>query len=274
MGLTRRHAVGTTVALALAIPALAACSGSGSTPAATSSCSAALAAPSMKIPLSSIYINVWNATGTNGQAASVADQLKWRGLHIIATGNDPSGESPPAHAEIRFGPNGKQIALTVAQQVKDAVLEEDNRTNPSVDVVIGQKFALVPVPPPPPSKITVNVLNAFVIPGTATDVAADMRKRGFHVAQVGNTSDFYPDHAVIIRYGEQGAPAAQRVALQFHDVQMVQDGRSNATVDIVIGSKWTDSAIVPAAQATPKPTPSPTPTCRPLTTAKKSPKSS
>ncbi|MBB2893223.1 LytR C-terminal domain-containing protein [Flexivirga oryzae] len=269
MGLTGTRAVGVAAAVALALPLLAGCTSSGPDRAATSSCSASIATPTMKIPLSSIHANVWNASGETGMAATVSSQLRWRGVQIIATGNDPSAEKAPKYAIIRYGANGRQIALTLAEQVQHAKLEQDDRTDPSVDVVIGLKFALVPVPPPPPSKITINVLNAYVIPGTATDIATEMRKRGFHVDKIGNdTSHFYPDHAVIVRYGAKGEPAARRVALQFNDVRMVQDNRKSSTVDVVIGSKWTDKAVVPAARATPKPTsPSPTATCAPATSA-------
>jgi len=266
MGLTGTRVVGVAAAVILALPVVAACNSSEPSHDLTSSCAAA-STPTMKIPLRTIHANVWNASGKDGMAARVASQLSWRGVQIIDTGNDPSAGQPPEHAVIRYGPNGKQIALTLAQQIQHAKLEQDDRTNPSVDVVIGMKFALVPVPPPAPSRITINVFNAYVIPGTATDVATEMRKRGFHVAKIGNdTSHFYPDHAVIVRYGAKGEPAARRVALQFHDVRMVQDHRKSATVDVVIGSKWTDSAVVPAARATPKPTsPSPTPSCLPVT---------
>lgn len=260
-----RHAVGAAF-IAVTLPVLAACSSTDPGATTTTTCVAQVATPTMKIPLNSIYANVWNAGGQNGEAASIAVQLQWRGIHIIQTGNDPTGANPPEHAAIRYGAGGKEIALTLAQQVKDATLQEDNRTNPSVDLVIGTHFALMPVPPPAASRITINVFNAFVIPGTASNVAGEMRKRGFHVAKIGNTSDFYPDHAVIIRYGLRGEPAARRVALQFRDVRMIQDARSSATVDVVIGSKWTDNAVVPAARATPAPTkPSPSPTCSAIT---------
>lgn len=258
MGLTGRRVAGATVVMALTLPAVAGCSSTNAGHATPESCLTAATVPTMKIALNSIHANVLNAGGKAGQAASVASQLTWRGVHIISTGNDPSGGAPPKHAEIRFGPNGKQIALTLAQQIKGAKLTQDDRSNPSVDVVIGTKFALVPVPPPPPSKVTVNILNAFVIPGTAGDLGATMRKRGFKTDKVGNTSDFYGKESVVIRYGIRGEPAARRVALQFKKPTMEQDHRKSTTVDVVIGSKWKDSVIVPAAQATVPPTPSPT----------------
>ncbi|MFC6704390.1 LytR C-terminal domain-containing protein [Flexivirga alba] len=251
---------GATVVIALTLPAIAACNSTNAGHPTSESCVGAETVPTMKIALNSIHANIWNADGKTGQAASVATQLSWRGIKIIATGNDPKGGTAPKYAQIRYGPNGKQIALTLAQQVKGATLEQDNRADPSVDLVIGAKFALVPVPPPAPSKITVNVYNAYVLPGTAATLGTELHKRGFKVAAVGNDPKrgYYPDNAVAIRYGAQGEPAARRAALQFKNVKMIQDGRKSTTVDVVIGSKWVDSSIVPVAQATPAPTPKPT----------------
>lgn len=268
MGLTGRRVAGATAAIALALPLLAACTStnkSGSV--GTDACLDAPATPTMKVALNSIHANIWNAGGKTGQAASVASQLSWRGIKIIDTGNDPAAGGPPKYAEIRYGPNGKQIALTLAQQVKGATLEEDDRTNPSVDLVIGSKFALTPVPPPAPSKITVNVYNAYVLPGTASSLATELRKRGFKVDHVGNDPErgYYPTSAVAIRYGLQGEPAARRAALQFKGpVKMLQIHRNNNQVDIAIGSKWVDGTLLSASKATPAPTPKPTtPSCRP-----------
>lgn len=265
MGLTGRRVAGATAAIAMALPLLAACTSTGKPGSVgTDACLDASSTPTVKVALNSIHANIWNAGGKAGQAANVASQLTWRGIKVIDTGNDPAAGAPPKHAEIRYGPNGKQIALTLAQQVKDATLEQDDRTNPSVDLVIGSKFALTPVPPPPATKVTLNIFNAFVIPGTASDLAATMRKRGFTTDKVGNTSDFYGKESVVIRYGLRGEPAARRAALQFKKPTMEQDNRKSTTVDVVIGSKWKDSAVVPAAQATVPPTPSPTSSaCRP-----------
>ena len=260
MGLTSRRVAGAAVVIALTLPVVTSCSSSNPGHPTSESCLDTPTVPTMKIALNSIHANIWNAGGKTGQAASVASQLTWRGVHIISTGNDPNPGEPPKRAEIRYGPNGKQIALTLAQQVKGAKLTQDDRSNPSVDLVIGSKFALVPVPPPAPSKITVNVYNAYVLPGTAVSLAAELRKRGFKVDNVGDDPKrgYYPHSAVAIRYGLQGEPAARRAALQFKGVKMIPDGRKNATVDVVIGSKWVDGTVVPVARATPAPTPKPT----------------
>lgn len=258
MGLTGRRVAGVTVAMALVLPGVAACTSNKPGSASSDSCIDATSTPTMKIALNTIHANVWNAAGKTGQAASVAAQLGWRGVHIISTGNDPQNGKPPKHAQIRFGANGKQIALTLAQQIKDATLEQDDRTNPSVDVVIGKDFSLVPVPPPQPSRVKVNVLNAFVIPGTAGQLSSMLHKRGFQIGKTGNTADYYPKDAVVIRYGLRGEPAARRVALQFEHPRMEQDNRKSATVDVVIGSKWKDNVVVPVAKATVPPSKPPT----------------
>ncbi|WP_265443059.1 LytR C-terminal domain-containing protein [Flexivirga meconopsidis] len=264
MGHSTRRAVVAATAIALATTTITACGGSdsGSKKADAPTTCVPTPTPTMKIGLSTIYTNVWNAGGKDGLAASVSQQLGWRGIHVIDTGNDPkAGETKePTYAEIRYGPNGRQIALTLATQVKNAKLVQDERTNPTVDLVLGTKFALIPMPPPPASSVTVNVYNAYVLPGTAGKLAAEMRKRGFKIGEVGNDPKrgYFPDNPTAIRYGSQGEPAARRVKLQVKDAKMVNDGRKGTTIDLLIGSKWTDDAVIPAAQATVPPSPSPT----------------
>lgn len=248
------RATGVATAALMVLPLVSACTGGSSTSSASSAACATLPSPTMSISLKSIHVNVWNADGDSGQASTVAEQLKWRGIQIISTGNDPESDSikAPTYAEIRYGSNGRQIALTLAKQVKDAKLRQDDRTDPSVDLVLGSKFALIPVAAPKASSVTVNVYNAYVLPGSASELAADLRKRGFKVKSVGNDPDsgYYPDNAVAIRYGAQGEPAARRAKAQFSNVKMVQDKRSGSTIDVVIGSKWTDSSLKSVAKST------------------------
>ncbi|TWE10087.1 LytR C-terminal domain-containing protein [Rudaeicoccus suwonensis] len=257
---TRRDVLIAAVVAVAASPLAAAC-GSSKPKKVVKSCETSLPAPTMKIALNTIWVNVWNASSQNGMAAQVAQELQWRGLHIIATGNDPeSGNYPtPTYAQIRYGSIGRQIALTLAEQVENPTLEEDDRADPSVDLVIGDKFALVPLPPAPASQVSLNVYNAYVVPGSAQELANAMRSRGFQILTVGNDPEqgYYPNDAVVIRYGAQGLPDAQRVQLQVKGAQMMQDSRTGTTVDLVIGSKWvsTSAVLVPTAQATPTPTP-------------------
>lgn len=251
------RALSALAAIGLAATLLTACSdssdGKGAQP--SPSCPTPLAKPTFEIKLSQIYLNVYNAGEKAGSAGKAASDLKWRGAHVLKTGNDPNpdGRPVPERAEIRYGPNGRQIALTLAQQVQDPVLHQDDRTNPTVDLVLGDDFALVPVPPPPASRVTVNVYNTTYHAGLAGKVAASLKERGFKIESDGNdpNGQFLPDDTAVIRYGEHYEPAAKRLALQVKGARLVKDGRDGEAIDLVIGSKWTD--LVPAAQATPTP---------------------
>lgn len=260
-----RRRIAVVVALAAGGSLLVACGGSDDPAAPTSAaCPTVLAQPTMSIKLSTIHLNVYNATGEADLASDVATELKWRGLKIISVGNDPDSDhrATPKTAEIRYGKGGKQIALTLATQIKDPVLHKDDRTNPSVDLIIGDHFKLVPVPPPKPSKVTVNIYNTTYHSGWATKVAGEFEKRGFTVEKYGNDPHgrFWPKDSAVIFYGKQGEPAARRVALQFKDAHMKQIDRESTVVDVDLGNKFT--SLVPVAKATPKPTPTHTkPSC-------------
>ncbi|NHN56777.1 LytR C-terminal domain-containing protein [Calidifontibacter sp. DB0510] len=248
-------------AVAIVLPALAACGGDAK-PTKTSSqvCPTSLPKPSMKIPLSLVYLNVYNASSTAGLASSASAELSWRGAHVLKTGNDPNPDERPTPraAEIRYGKGGRQIALTLAGQVQNAVLYDDGRTNPTVDLVLGDSFKLVPLPPPPPAQVKVNVYNTTYRAGLSGQVAGLLKSRGFTIGRNGNDplATFLPDDVAIIRYGEHGEPAARRVGLQLKGARLVKDGRKDTSVDLVLGNKYAD--LVPTAQATPTPVPSPT----------------
>lgn len=241
--------------------ALTACGGDGEPkPDASPSCPTTVPAPSMKIKPSTIYVNVINASETSGLASKTSTQLTWRGFKVLGTSN-PSPDDPTetGPAAIRYGDSGRQIALTVAAQVKNAKLVKIDRADPTVDLVLGNGFGLVPVPPPPAKDVTVNVYNTTYRSGLSGQVADQLRERGFKVDKNSNDprKQFLPNDVALIRHGERGEPAARRVQLQFKGSRLVQDGREGTDVDIALGNKY--SALVPAAQATPAPVPTSTP---------------
>lgn len=260
-----------TVAALAALSVLLGGCGSGPAPKKTTkaaidmSCPAALPAPTMQIKPGVIHLNVLNASGINHLASDAASELKWRGFQVISDGNDPNPDNlkEPKWAQIRYGSNGRQIALTLAEQVQHATLHQDNRVDPSVDLVLGPDFQFVPVPPPPATSVTVNVYNTTFRAGLATNVAGELKSRGFTVAQIGNDPQkaFLPDDVVLIRYGLHGEPAARRVAAQFPGAKLTYvAGRKDSALDVVIGNKY--DALVPVADAKPKPwKPAPIPGC-------------
>lgn len=249
------------VAVVVASVALTACGGDAEPkPDASPSCPTALPSPTMKIAPSTIYVNIVNASDTSGLAARTSTQLTWRGYKVLGTSNpsvdDPESSGP---AEIRYGDSGRQIALTLATQIKSAKLVKVERADPTVDLVLGNGFGLVPVSPPPAKEIKVNVYNTTFRSGLSGEVADQLRGRGFQIGENNNDprKQFLPNDVALIRHGEQGEPAARRVQLQFKGSRLVQDGRAGTGIDIALGNKY--SALVPQAQATPAPVPTSTP---------------
>lgn len=223
----------------------------------------AVAPPSVAPKL--VYLNVFNASDHGGIGDKVARLLKKRHFNIIAIGNDPLGRTVPGTGQVRYGPGGTAVANAVAAQVDGVELVRDSRADPSVDLVLGQQFtALVPLPPPPPGAFRLNVYNTTFRAGLAGDTAKELKARGFHVASVGNDPQrAFMTEPGMLRFGEDGEPAARRVALQVKGVKMVRDNRKDSSVDLVLGSGFVK--LRPKAETTvpPKPTPAPAATRAP-----------
>ncbi|GAB3587562.1 LytR C-terminal domain-containing protein [Calidifontibacter terrae] len=256
-----RLALATLAVLVASSGVLTACSQDAKPKASASpSCPTTIATPTFKVALQQTYLNVYNASNKDGLASQVSSELSWRGAHVLKTGNDPNPDERPVPkaAEIRYGKNGRQVALNLAGAVQNAVLYQDSRTNPTVDLVLGNSFALVPVPPPAANKVTLNVYNTTFRTGLGGTIGGEMGARGFQIAKTGNDprAQFLPDDTAIVRYGDHGEPAARRVALSVKGARLVKDGRTDTSVDLVLGSKF--DALVPVAQATAAPTPTST----------------
>ncbi|MYS85202.1 LytR family transcriptional regulator [Streptomyces sp. SID5474] len=107
-----------------------------------------------------ITVNVYNATKRTGLAKTVSDALKARGFTIGKVTNDPLNQPVAATAEIRHGFPGATPAKVVAAQVAASTDKEDQRTDGTVDLVIGdgwtdlaapEQAAAILSPPPPPA---------------------------------------------------------------------------------------------------------------------------
>lgn len=133
-------------------------------------------------------------------------------------------------------------------------------------------------PPKPgakkPASITVNVYNATDRNGLAARTATALRQRGFKVSTVAND----PLQKTVagpaeVRHGRSGAAAGKVVAALVKGAKSIQDGRPDASVDLVLGEKFT--ALVPVARkpppATKQPTPADTASQRPTATASPKP---
>lgn len=121
----------------------------GSTPDASgptaAPCVTSTVRPGLVLPKpATVTVNVYNATDRAGLAKRTAAVLKTRGFGIGKIANDPLGKSLTNVGEIRYGPAGKANAQLVAYYVPGAVLVADQRTDATVDFVIGAKFKAIP----------------------------------------------------------------------------------------------------------------------------------
>ena len=110
-----------------------------------------------------------------------------------------------------------------------------------LDALSDEELVDEPDPPlPAPSEISVNVYNTTWQPGLAAEVSEALGDRKFRVKETGNDpqGSFHAKEVGVIRYGPEGARAAKRLAQQVDDMQMEEDNRSSATVDLVIGNEW------------------------------------
>jgi hypothetical protein len=120
-----------------------------------------------------------------------------------------------------------------------------------------------PRTPPPvvaPKAVKVNVYNATDQRGLASRVAAELKRRGFHIGKVDNDPlKRQVTGAAEVRSSTAGAGAARTVAAQVGAVVAVPDQRPNASVDLVLGAAFVRLQPVPAAAAALKPSPQPMP---------------
>jgi hypothetical protein len=91
-----------------------------------------------------VTANVYNATDRAGLARATANTLKTRGFGIGSIANDPSGKSLTTIGEIRYGTKGKDNALLMRYYIVGATLVPDQRTDATIDVVLGAKYKAIP----------------------------------------------------------------------------------------------------------------------------------
>jgi hypothetical protein len=134
--------------------------------------------------------------------------------------------------------------------------------------------AICPAPSPTPTvvpiaAVKVNVYNATETRGLASQVATQLRRRGFHVRKVDNDPlGRTVTGAAEVRSSTLGAGAARTVTAQVAPagqvgaapaVTAVPDQRTDATVDLVVGVAWRGLRPPADAAAALSPTPEPVP---------------
>jgi LytR cell envelope-related transcriptional attenuator len=109
-----------------------------------------------------------------------------------------------------------------------------------------------------PRGVTINVYNSTAHTGLAASTASKLQRQGFKVATVDNDP---LGKSVLgvgeIRYGPSGLEGANLAALRLPGATMVQDGRMDASVDIVLGKMFKAVKVPPKATKATKATPTP-----------------
>ena len=122
-------------------------------PVASPACQVVTAAQALKP--SAVTINVYNATNRQGLAASVAKSLRTQGFKVAKVTNDPLGKPIGGVGEVRHGQTGAAGAALAATRLSGAKVVPDERTDDTIDLVLGNKFTTLSAPPKvAPSKAT------------------------------------------------------------------------------------------------------------------------
>lgn len=104
-----------------------------------------------------------------------------------------------------------------------------------------------PFPYLDPGTVSVNVYNATAAPGLAGTVADQLGARGFNVDQVGNSNVNRSGMTALVLSGPAGYAAAYTLQQNIPDTHYVLDERTDASVDVVIGSAFEE--LAPAEEA-------------------------
>jgi hypothetical protein len=93
----------------------------------------------ISVPPSQIVVNVLNGTGQDGEAGTVADDLRAQGFQIGSIGDAPS--IPVAKTAIVYGPSRSDSERTLASALAaPPVAQLNNTTATSLTLTVGQDW--------------------------------------------------------------------------------------------------------------------------------------
>lgn len=96
-----------------------------------------------------VGLNVYNATDQSGLAQRVAGVMRERGFAILDVANDPTTRTVVHVAEIRASTREQPGVELVIANFPGAVFFADDRSDESIDLVLGPEFAGVAPEPSP-----------------------------------------------------------------------------------------------------------------------------
>ncbi len=98
-----------------------------------------------------VQVNVYNSTDRSGLASAVARLVRERGFVVVDVDNDPMERSITGTAEVRSRADDQAAAELVATLVPGAVYVPDERTEATIDLVLGDAFEALSDPAAPPA---------------------------------------------------------------------------------------------------------------------------
>ncbi|MGH3434579.1 MAG: envelope integrity protein Cei [Thermocrispum sp.] len=130
-------------------------------------------------------------------------------------------------------------------------VDEAIRCNPPASPPPGMTYTAVPhdaldeVDPIPPDQVDVRVLNASGKRRQAALVSESLKQLGFsEIGRPANDKAYEnrdkPGCRGQIRFGANGEAAARTLSLVDSCVELIKDGRKDASVDLAIGAEFTD----------------------------------
>lgn len=121
--------------------------------------------PNNRLVPKQVVVNVYNGGAKAGTAAAVAELLKKRGFHINKIANEPKGDKIDVVAVRGATDNAPEVVLVAGQLRQKALIESDNRTDHTVDLVVGAGYTsikpkgLASVKVPPDSTVCLPVIH-------------------------------------------------------------------------------------------------------------------
>ena len=197
------------------------------------------------------------------QRKKAKDGTTWRGRHIVDSGGlaeaFPAPETPElTHFSVRRRIiHGVVLVLLLALVVSGVVLagmvqrgELELKLGPGKPTPVPESCPAETLDYPANETVTVNVLNAGSVEGRAGAVAEELKKRGFIVKTVGNTTTKFSMPAVVVS-GPGGHGAAFALQKNVPNSEYVQDDRKDGSVDVILTGTFVGLLAVPKVDQTP-----------------------
>jgi hypothetical protein len=93
---------------------------------------------------------------------------------------------------------------------------------------------------PKPKSVTLNILNGSDRVGMATITADIFKSRNFKIKKVGNFTDYPVTGPAEIHFGTAGIDAAKLAAAYIENSVLVEDDRTDGSVDVIVGQTFSD----------------------------------